>query len=200
MSVASSRIPGNYVWEIARQARLARWAWVALQAEIAHGEEIDLADLEDVFRRGDRAQSNVQSILTAAALVAKLLSSDELEDWDDARRQFARDRAESVRRAVGGNYPAIMKRAIRNHIEHFETRLDEVLIEHPETGLMDNGIGPTAPPHIEDSHQFRYLDYTTWTYYFLGDSIGLSGLIKELERISTRARRWLEKNGHAWVE
>jgi hypothetical protein len=93
----------------------------------------------------------------------------------------------------------LLKRTLRNALEHFDARLDDLLFQHPEIGLMDSGVGP-ARPAIQGSAQLRYLDYVELRFYVMEDSISLPDLMDEIARVGQRARDWLAKNGAAWFE
>lgn len=161
-----------------------------------------------------------QSMLTIGALVSKMLLAPPLkpkwcscdapeEDQEKHRRAVAR--AKALRKALKlKQVPELLNnRVVRNHIEHFDDRLDTWVAEGPHTATFDRMITPidlnefqdtgagkiTFSDHNSDLHDdprvLRQIITSTETIRVLDDSVNLIQLAVEVLEVAQRARDYL---------
>lgn len=179
--------------EIRHQGRATEIAW-------EHYESA-LEDLESRTKESARAIDEcfmaVQSILTSAALVSKLLwmsnptpqtSSD---PEPDPLVGIARERCKAVRKTLHiKSIPVLESRRVRNSIEHFDSRLDE-FFEGIEAGVfVDRNIGPVSHAVVVNGKPprfLRHIDPTTNTMIVLDESVDFGAVAKEVIRLAAAA-------------
>ncbi|WP_314097866.1 hypothetical protein [Microbacterium foliorum] len=142
--------------------------------------------------------SGAQGILTAGALVSKLLWADTGRDWEPERVAFAVARAEALREIVGVAKDSILKvRAVRNSVEHFDARLDDLLRKHPTANTIDSSVIPKSMMSVDNLVYLRHIDPETMTYSALDDEINLQALFSAIQEAGTAAREWIQKQSRA---
>lgn len=192
----SSRLPATCIWEIARQARIARWAWEALQSLHAEG---DWPESCHPLELGERMHFQAQVIVGAAAQISKLLKPPPPRKASAAEKAFQTKRVAALAEIFDA--PCIVtERFVRDALEHFDEKLDKLLCADPEVGLTDTTVAPTSPLELEDTIYVRYIDYGLMEYRVLDKRIMLGHLAEELEKIGAQARTWLAEHGHHWFE
>ncbi len=183
-----------YFHEVSVQCRFALSAFADFQLEL---QEL-FANPEQVMqsrRAGGNAQPglneraffHMQALLVAAANVSKLL-------WPGPKpqnRERADKRAVTLRYAL--HVPAQKKdspigsRTLRDCFEHFDEHLDNVLEQNGGIADMNIGAGPVSGAFGGNIPSLRYYDLTAHEVTFLGDSLSLSPLVQELQRLATLA-------------
>jgi len=101
---------------------------------------------------------------------------------------FARERGKVLRAAlsVDGRSP-LRSRKLRNHVEHYDERLDELFETGDAVSVADMNI-TTGPAILVPGVRFlRNLDVGKMVVSFEGDEVNLRALQKELQRIRTSA-------------
>lgn len=172
-----------YLQEVTYQWRVADFAAQQLEAESA-----DLHRPEPVVR----VLAPAHSILTAAAQISKLVHADLQDGWSDERRAFALDRAARLRQIVKPD-EVLLRRAIRNSIEHFDARLDDTLFADVPAAILDMNVGPVSMFNVAtDAVWLRHLDSDTLEYSLLGKSAPLRTVYDALRDVGARAQRWLD--------
>ncbi len=169
MTIPNDFIKGVYLDEIVRQCRYVERSWNALNQALRDKDQ-------------DGIWMSLQSLMVAAANVSKLLDPNTGD-------KYKRDRGNLLSSDL--NVTAsnkIRERKLRNHIEHFDERLDNwatndgsffgsFFVGGDRLAVID---GQPAPVH------HRY-DPSTTTYWFLQDSIEIGNLVEECRLISKSA-------------
>ena len=160
-----------YLYEIKFQCGAALEALRKLPP--ADTEKLGQVDADAVYR-------DLQAGLGAAANLSKLL-------WSDGNRQ----RAESLRRELdvdGGRSP-LRGRALRNHFEHFDERIDRWLAGGGGASLVNRNVQPLSRgvrSAVESGRILHHYDPMTYTAYFQGEAFPIQPVIEEIERIAAR--------------
>lgn len=149
----------------------------------------------------------VQGVLTASALISKLLwmsqpqrragCSCPLDPADEERFAQAKERCAALRKALKlKGEPPELSRRVRNAIEHYDDRIDRWIAADDGT-VFATGIGP--PESIGDGTYgfMRGFDPATMTAQMRGDSISLPDVMAAIDDLAQRAAGWLEENT-AW--
>jgi len=148
-----------------------------------------------------RVMFAAQSILTVAALVSKLLLPPpkrpqgckcELAPEQEADYARIKRRCTELKKALGikGDLPPEIKsRTVRNHLEHFDTRIDKFFAENPDAEHKHRVVAPADmfPANLA----LRHVDYRTHTITVLGDSVSLVAMKDAVYDIAVQARQWL---------
>ncbi|KAA0960877.1 hypothetical protein FQ142_08325 [Microbacterium sp. ANT_H45B] len=169
----------RYVREVAHQAALAE-----ISADLLR-ESADLEGVVDIPRCFHAAQG----LLTTGAQLSKLFWADTQNEWPRERKDFAYDRASSLR-AVFKPAEVLKRRAVRNAVEHYDARLDEAMIQGPQD-MIDISI--IAEGALGQSGAFlRVIDPDTLAYRSLDDSVSLPDLYSAIRAAGDAAARWLD--------
>jgi len=182
----------RYLRELGWQARATLRAAIDTAARIS-----DLRDrspvlvpeghvpfLEEIFR-------SVHSTLTHASCISKLLwpilpstrrGGESKAEWH-ARRSFMEARGAFLREAARVDSKSVFReRAVRNHLEHFDERIDERILSGGTQWILDN-IGPLGSTRYDRKNLFRWLDQYTGEFVVAGDSICLRDIMVEAQAI-----------------
>jgi hypothetical protein len=73
-------------------------------------------------------------------------------------------------------------RVVRDHLEHFDERLDE-RARARRSGWILNNIGPLGGMPFQRSDLLRWFDQSTGEFIMQGDSVLIPQLTAELQRI-----------------
>lgn len=192
-------MPMTYVWEIARQARLGRWAWEALNTLADEVLETDWPISCHPFEYADRLHGHAQAMIAAAGQVSKLLKPQNESKATPAEREFQARRVKALNDIITAP-DVVMSRVVRNSLEHFDARLDARLTATPEIGLYDAGVSELPPLTTESAISVRHLTVGPMEFYVLEDHVSLRELAEGLADVSAQARTWLDSNGASWVE
>lgn len=121
--------------------------------------------------------ASIQNLLTAAANIAKAC-------WG-AGGKLSTERAD-LRKSldIADNSP-LANTNLRNHLEHYDERLDRWYRESPSHNFVDFFIGPhaTAIAGIDDKDIFRFFDPGANEIIFWGEHYALPPLIDEIVRL-----------------
>lgn len=105
-------------------------------------------------------------------------------------------RAERLRAEIKVDVESLEQfKKLRNHLEHFDERLDEHL-RNNDTGIVDSNIsnGPLRSLiAVSGALYLRNLDSSTLTFAFVGEEYHLATLLTTVERIRLAADAWLEQ-------
>jgi hypothetical protein len=105
-------------------------------------------------------------------------------------------RCEMLRDRLGVTSPHVLqKREIRNHVEHFDERIDEWVASNEHEVFVDMTCPPGCinfPDGIEDNSRFREYDPSTTVFSFWGNSVNLNEVSLAMKAIWDRI-----KAGHA---
>jgi hypothetical protein len=87
---------------------------------------------------------------------------------------------------------ALKNRALRNHFEHFDERLDDWAETSPHKNIVDNMIGPRnaiAGDSVKDQDFMRLFDPATKRLIFRGEPFDVQALVTSLTNIQAKARQ-----------
>lgn len=154
---------------------------VKLQCEavLVAGDQMQDAlnrDVDHRFPRTSHLWVAIQSLLGAAGNISKAL-------WGASGKR-AKERA-ALRASIEVDDSSPFHEVdMRNHLEHFDERLDRWWETSESRNLIDIGI---VPPGVirgtSDSDMFRILDPTSGEVVFVGERFNLNRLIEEAERL-----------------
>lgn len=112
---------------------------------------------------------------------------------------LARARAEIVQRELGVvDVEHVLKdRTLRDHLEHFDERLDAWQLNSVRRNLVQDFIGPKgAFKGLEETDMMRQFDPGTGVFTFRGEDFSLVKLAEGAQDIVGRAEDALRKAGH----
>lgn len=127
----------------------------------------------------------VHAFLSHAALVSKLL-------WP-SKPTLIIARGKLLRKELKVRNGRQVKRLkFRNHLEHYDDRLEEWALESKSRNIVDMNIMPrTAITGLEKKAFHRNLDPTGKEFYFRDEDYNLSCVARELKNIEIAAQNWL---------
>lgn len=139
-----------------------------------------------------------QAIMTAAAQMSKLFWADLDSRWTEERREFAKSRAKYLRRALKPD-ELLSMRKVRNSIEHFDSRLDDLLIATPDINIADLNVAPEGAIRIGGVF-LRHLDNENLTLKVLDVEANLIEVMTAMNGVAERAEQWLEESLRLMME
>jgi hypothetical protein len=172
-----------YVSEVRLQCRFA----LSAIDTVLVPEAPDSAGDEDIW-------AFIQAALAAVAIVSRLLVGDDIRG-DASAKAFGRDRGLKLRSlfAVPHGSP-ILDRRLRNHLEHVDQRLDDLVRDQRTSVVIDrfvvDGLRPLLfhdETHSEEAPLLREIAPRHGYVAFRNDSYGLFALRSELRRLELRA-------------
>lgn len=132
---------------------------------------------------------NLDHFINRAAMVSKML-------WPtpSAKTKIAKWRGEILRDALGVDEQSVLNsRVLRNHLEHFDERIDAWYEGSGFVIYADRNIGPRDMmifPNNPNVSIFRHYSPDAGVYSFHGDEVNVFDMDAELERIATAARKY----------
>ncbi len=146
--------------------------------------------------KGDPFQS-AQALVHHAAAVSRIF-------WppggrDSAKGERSRRRGEALRHSIGvaEGHP-VQDRALRDHFEHFDERLDEWAEGSSNRNMVKNLVGPRSSisgPGISDGDIINHYDPATNVYAFRGEHFDVQALTTGLRDIYAKVNK---KLGTIW--
>ncbi len=178
-----------YVQEVFNQTRFSLYAWNALQSVLSTiKSERKTQNIPGAFWL-------IHSFLTHAAMVSKIVkpSLNFSRNRSKDERRLSELRATQIGDLLGVNSTSpVLQRAMRDHLEHFDERLDHWNVESEHHNSLDmsfisggGGVGFATSDH------FRVLDPETLTFRFRDDEFELRIVADEMLRIQQAASHWL---------
>jgi hypothetical protein len=184
-------IEQQYIGELVRQADFAIFS--VKQAEYA------LANApQPLFFR------ELHAFLSHGAAISRLLWPP--RDRDAKVRARADARGEHLRSVLNVDDTHVLhNRALRNHLEHFDVRLDTWAQETTHGAMIDMNIGPVAlfvgGPGVGPGDFVRNYDPSTKVFSFRGDEFNVQELVDGVERVRAvamqRAQTLVEREAQA---
>ncbi len=112
------------------------------------------------------------------------------------RKARADTRGTHLRAVLGVDGEHVLKnRRLRDHLEHYDERIDDWAVTSPNRNIVDNMIGPRTAiggDAIKDSDIMRLYDPATKCFVFRGESFDIQALVDGVQDIATRARKRYE--------
>lgn len=125
--------------------------------------------------------NSIQSILTAAAKVSKILWPCN-NNKKHIERKFRAERLRNLLTISEDNL--ISKRTIRDHLEHYDERIDEWFKDKKSAVYTDNVIELPKPKWADFPRNYhRSYNPVTKILTFRGDSINIGEVLEELDKI-----------------
>ncbi len=135
-----------------------------------------------------RVFCSLHTFLTHVGNVSKVFWPSRADgDWATQRGERLRSKL-----GVSGQY-AIARRQLRNHLEHYDTRLDKWATDNRRSGYADSNIGPATGfrPNV-----MRNYDPKSETYAFQGESYDLADFHSEMMSLREQVVDYLKKTRH----
>ena len=114
---------------------------------------------------------------------------------DKMRRERANDRGDHLRISLGIQGDHVLRsRRLRDHLEHYDQRIDDWAETSPNKNIVDNMIGPRSTiggDAIKDTDIMRLYDPSTKKFVFRGESFDVQELVNGVIYIRDRAIRRL---------
>lgn len=114
---------------------------------------------------------------------------------DRVRRERAEKRGTHLRTSLGVDGDHVLRsRRLRDHLEHYDERIDDWAETSPNKNIVDNMIGPRSAiggDAIKDTDIMRLYDPSTKKFVFRGESFDVQELVNGVIDIRDRAVRRL---------
>lgn len=144
---------------------------------------------QEVFR-------SIHSFLTHLSNVSRLFwpglpqrKRYEQNDAYKARCRLIQERGHGLRAPLGlpERHHPLKGRSLRDHLEHFDERLDDWQETSIRRNIVQDFIGPPGSiSGIDDADMMRWFDPTTSTFRFRGSIFELQPLVTALEMLTTQ--------------
>lgn len=119
---------------------------------------------------------------------------------DRARRERAENRGNHLRTSLDVEGEHVLRsRHLRDHLEHYDERIDDWAETSPNKNIVDNMIGPRSAiggDAIKDSDIMRMFDPSTNKFIFRGESFDIQNLVNGVIDIRDRSARRLAETQH----
>jgi hypothetical protein len=99
--------------------------------------------------------------------------------------------AAQLRRQLGvADESPLRFRTARDHLEHFDERLETWAETSPQRNLLDANIGSTGPlPAVRAEDWMRHLEDTEMSFIFQAERYPLRPLVAAIQELAPRAER-----------
>jgi hypothetical protein len=168
------------------KAQMDVWIYILLHDEVLWQTRIALTahdDMQAALRSNDRPRFwyATQAFLSAAANVSKLLGTPKSKD-------AAAERAALRARLRVSDDSLLLDRELRNHFEHYDTRIIELAQEHPDDAGVGDHIG-----HPDDFGEYgrfllRCFDPKEQQFWLRGKPFALRPWVEALRDIRALAQ------------
>lgn len=115
----------------------------------------------------------------------------------DRLKQIREERGKRLRTALGitGDW-AIQSRDLRDHMEHYDERLEEWWIASENHNMVDLSLmSRTAVGGLAENDFHRMYDPGTGIFVFRNEDFEVHAMAREIQTIRTSAIAWLENHG-----
>ena len=184
-----------YVTEVKGQARFALNALGALNQALRGVHEAHAnRDQRNFFHAEVFRQTH--SFLTHASNISRLFWPPKLqkkkgEDPEafHQRSEFTKRRGSSLRELFSlGDASPLESRVLRDHLEHYDERLDHWSNTSPNRNIASDTIGPpNAIVGLEPSDTMRWFDPTNNAFRFRGEEYALQPLATAVDELLAKA-------------
>lgn len=182
-----------YLGEVERQCAFALGALGHLNRVLQLLQSGDLREpgahqfaQSEVFR-------SIHSFLTHASNVSRLL-------WPPGSSRVREERGEILRRALNiadGDHP-LKSRRLRDHLEHFDERLDDWQRSSSRRNFVQDNIGPWGLiAGIDEGDVMRWYDQVAKRVIFRGESFDLQALATAIDTLRPIASEACARAWHA---
>lgn len=184
-----------YVKEVKSQAVFSINAILYLN-EALRGMHVVEGDGNDHKTLHSEVFRQTHSFLTHASNVSRLfwpprLNKKKDESTEDyvKRAQFTKDRGLKLRELFSLNDQSPLKsRELRDHLEHYDERLDHWSNTSKRRIICSDTIGPpNIVSGIEATDSMRWFDPTTNSFLFRGESYSLQPIVTEISILPDKA-------------
>lgn len=197
-----------YIQEIQTQCGYAIAACQAANQALQHcrvaanGDERKFA-MGEVFR-------HLHSFLTHASNVSKMfwpssVSQQKDGETDEDYLQRLKNVPKEFDRATRGavlqelfeieDESPLSSKLLRNHLEHYDERMDQWRAESSSQSFSSGGIAPIAAVSVLGAtNSFRHFDPETMLFHFRGGEFSIQAQLTEVCKVSDRSMH-LQKNG-----
>lgn len=155
------------------------------EAALASLSQIDELSAAPVDVRG--LFWNLDHFINRAAMVSKML-------WPISKAAFAKRRGKMLREALSVNDGiSLNSKTLRNHLEHFDERIDKWYQKSGFVIYADRNVGPrdmNILPGKATEAIFRHYSPADGIYSFHGDEVSIPLMGDELRRIHDSARKF----------
>jgi hypothetical protein len=196
-----------YLFEAVKQCRFGLNAHIALQQvleRLATGRQSLDFDTRNTLH--NEVFRSLHSLLAHAGVVSRLLwttppkqhKNESVRAYDTrVARHRPSTRATLLRRAAGlPDEHALKSREIRDHLEHFDERLDRWAATSVSKNLVQDLIGgPNTMKGIADEDMMRWYDPTTHSLRFQGVQFEIAAIVVGLDDVSDACTRVLARSG-----
>lgn len=155
----------------------------ALRAVKVFNAALERQDIAELFRAA-------HSFLTHVSNVSRLLWPPwerEKAKWEKTKR-----RGEELRNILGLPDDHLLKdRKLRDHLEHYDTRLDAWADSSPHRIYVDRVVGPrgiVGGDAVQDSDIMRHFDPTTLKFIFRGEEFEFQPIATAIEQVAAKAK------------
>lgn len=133
----------------------------------------------------------LHAFLSHAAAISRLL-------WPPRDRGRPAGRAEHLRQVLGiGDGHALERRNLRDHLEHFDERLDTWAQETSHGAVIDMNVGPVAlivgGPAVGAGDFIRNFDPQTKIFTFRGDAFNVQQLVDAVGSVRVAAAQRVQR-------
>lgn len=124
----------------------------------------------------------LENLLNCSAKVSLLL-------WPDARGDQSRGKELRERLGIADDSP-LKTRAARNHLQHFDERLDKWAAATKDGNYIDNNLGPRAN-FPKDKPVLRHFDPFAGIFTFGDEAFDIGLLVREVGKVRMAASAFL---------
>jgi hypothetical protein len=184
-----NRAKSVYLGEISQQCNFA------LNAVGNLNQALKALEVADKMAARQLAQAeifrSIHSLLTHASNVSRLL-------WPLGTDGPRAERGRILREALGiddGDHP-LRTRRLRDHLEHFDERLDDWQASSSRHNFVQDNVGPWGViAGIDERDVMRWYDQAAKKFIFRGESFNVQEIVSEVEALRLVASR---ESAGAW--
>jgi len=181
-----------YIWELHLQARFAQYAYNQMikslcgLLNLSHRDDSALKEtlMLEVFY-------NAHSFLTHVANISKILAPAKGRERKEVLEELG---------LVEKELEIHKARRLRNHLEHYDERLERWFRESKARNYVDLNIMPrSAIAGVDPKDFLRNLDPETLHFIFQAEEYDLRKLKAEVDLIKERCEAWFDRKDMKWT-
>lgn len=192
-------LKGVYVGEVKKQCEFALAAITYLNHALQQLHNKELKKEESQFFHSEVFRQ-IHSILTHASNVSRIFwppipkkkNNESDEDYENrlaAIDKVVRGRTLKIEYQLDDGNP-LKNRTLRDHLEHYDERLDHWRNNSVNRNIVSDTIGPpNAIVGLEDSDMMRWFDPTRSMFRFRGEEYDIQAIATAVEQLLTKSRK-----------
>lgn len=202
-------LKGVYLREVSKQCDFALQAAMHVNGALEVLRSDELRGSGQINKNAIHGEvfRNLHSLLTHASNISRLLwpprplrKRGETDEQYKARQASTSARGQKLRELlkIRSNDHPLKSRTLRDHLEHFDERLDNWATTSEHRNILQDYIGPPGGiVGLEASDRMREFDPASTNVTFCGETYNVQALVTAIEELTATAKQKVEEIWHS---